>query len=369
MAEYTKEITIGEGENAVKMGNDNPIVIQSMTNTYTDDVDSTVKQIQELDNLGCEMVRVTVPDLATVDVLPEIKDRIEIPLVGDIHNDPRIALRAADKKYLDKLRLNPGNIEKEKDIKEIAEKAGKEGIPIRVGANSGSIKKEYRDLPRDEGLVESALEEVNSLEDYGLEDIVVSVKSSNVGEMVNAYRKISNEIDYPLHLGVTEAGSVYSGSIKNAMGMGILLDEGIGDTIRVSLSGDPKHEIRAAKEILRNLDLYDMAEVIGCPTCGRTTYNLAEIVERTEGKVYKNSDKLPRDFKVAVMGCTVNGEQEAGHADLGIFGTKNRESDIFVIKSNDKGDYSFEIEAEDEEEKTEEIWEEWEPVIEEFYER
>ncbi|MFB6075993.1 MAG: flavodoxin-dependent (E)-4-hydroxy-3-methylbut-2-enyl-diphosphate synthase [Candidatus Aenigmatarchaeota archaeon] len=369
MAEYTKEITVGEGENAVKMGNGNPIVIQSMTNTYTDDVDSTVKQIHELINRGCELIRVTVPYLSTVDALPEIKYRIDIPIVGDFHNNPKIALKAADSDYLDELRLNPGNIEKEEDLRKIAEKAGKEGIPIRVGANSGSIKRGYRDLPRDEGLVKSALEEVNSLEEYGLGDMIVSVKSSDVNEMVNAYRMISNEIDYPLHLGVTEAGSVYSGSIKNAMGMGILLDEGIGDTIRVSLSGDPKHEIRAAKEILRNLDLYDMAEVIACPTCGRTTYDLAEVVERTEEKVYENSDKLPRDLKVAVMGCTVNGEQEAGHADLGIFGTKNRESDNFVIKSNDKGDYSFEVEAGDEEEKTEKIWEEWGPVIEEFYER
>lgn len=255
MANHTREIRIGEGENAVKMGNGNPIVIQSMTNTYTDDVNSTVKQIHELQNLGCELVRVTVPDLDTVDALPQIKDRIDIPLVGDIHNDPRIALKAADKKYLDKLRLNPGNIGDEEDIKKIAEKAGKEGIPIRVGANSGSIKRDYKDLPRDEALAKSALDEVDSLEKYGFDDIVISTKSSDVNEMKKAYRIVSGEVDYPLHLGVTEAGSIYSGSLKNAMGMGILLDEDIGDTIRVSLSGDPKHEIRAAKEILRNLDM------------------------------------------------------------------------------------------------------------------
>ena len=313
-----REIKIGN----LIVGGKNPIVIQSMTNTKTSDVENTVLQIKELEKAGCQIVRVTVPDLKTAEDIYKIKERINIPLVADIHFDYRIAL-ACIEQGVDKIRINPGNIGDRKNIKLIADAAKNKKIPIRIGVNSGSVDKsileKYGEVSAD-AMVESALNEIKLLEECDFEDIVISIKASDVRKTVDAYRKIDKLINYPLHIGVTEAGSEYSGLVKSSVGLGSLLLDDIGDTIRVSLTADPVKEIFAAKEILKASGLMKSGvEIVSCPTCGRCNYNLIEIVNKLEEKV-KNINK---SVKVAVMGCVVNGPGEAKDADMGIAGGLN----------------------------------------------
>lgn len=299
------------------IGGDAPISIQSMTTTDTIDADATVKQIHELEEVGCEIIRVSAPTMEAAQALKDIKKNISIPLVADIHFDYRIALEAA--KYADKFRINPGNIGNEEKVKLVVKAAKDYGIPIRVGVNLGSLERDlfqkYGYSP--EGMVESALRHVKILEGLGFYDTVVSLKASDVPRMVEAYRLFATKTDYPLHLGVTEAGSKLPGSIKSAMGFGILLTEGIGDTIRVSLSEEPKEEVRAAKLILRSLGLRkDGVEVTSCPTCARTHVDVIKLVEELENK----TEKIKKPIHVAIMGCAVNGPGESKKVDLGIVG-------------------------------------------------
>lgn len=313
----TKEITIGK----LKLGGENPIVIQSMCNTDTRDAAATVAQILALEDAGCELVRVAIPDMAAADAVGEIKKQIHIPLVADIHFDYRLALRVMEL-GIDKVRINPGNIGAEENIRQVVEKAKEKKIPIRIGVNSGSLEKDliakYGGVTP-QGLVESALRHVRILEKYDFTDIVVSIKASDVPFSIEAYRLLSEAIPYPIHVGITEAGTPYAGTIKSAVGIGTILALGIGDTIRVSLTGDPVEEIRAAKEILKSLGLRKFGiTFVSCPTCGRTEIDLISIANEVEEKC-KHIDK---DIKVAVMGCVVNGPGEAREADLGIAGGK-----------------------------------------------
>lgn len=313
----TRELTIG----GLKLGGGNPIIIQSMCNTDTRDVDATVAQILALEEAGCELVRVAIPDMAAANAVGEIKKRVHIPLVADIHFDYRLALRVMEL-GIDKVRINPGNIGDEQRIREVVEMAKARRIPIRIGVNSGSLEKELVEkyggvTPR--GLVESALKHVRILEKYEFYDIVVSIKASDVPFSIEAYRLLSEAIPYPLHVGITEAGTPYAGAIKSAVGIGTILAMGIGDTIRVSLTGDPVEEVRAAKEILKCLGLRKFGVTfISCPTCGRTEIDLISIANEVE----KRCMHLDKDIKVAVMGCVVNGPGEAREADLGIAGGK-----------------------------------------------
>lgn len=313
----TREVKVGN----LIIGGNNPIVIQSMCNTDTRDVESTVQQILELEKAGCELVRVAVPDMVAAEAVGEIKKCIHIPLVADIHFDYRLALKVMDL-GIDKVRINPGNIGEESRIKEVVEKAKQKQIPIRIGVNSGSLEKDliqkYGGVTP-EGLVESALRHVRILEKYEFYDIIVSIKASSVPFSIKAYTLLSESIDYPIHLGITEAGTVYSGSIKSAVGIGAILSRGIGDTIRVSLTGNPVEEIKAAKEILKSLGMLNEGiELISCPTCGRTQIDLISIANEVEKKCAAYDKKL----KVAVMGCVVNGPGEAREADIGIAGGK-----------------------------------------------
>ena len=313
----TREIQIGN----VKIGGDHPIAIQSMTNTKTQDVEATVAQILRLEEAGCEIVRCTVPDMEAAGALAEIKKRIHIPLVADIHFDYRMAI-AAMENGADKIRINPGNIGSAENLKAVVEAAKERQIPIRVGVNSGSLEKEllqkYHGVTA-EGLVESALDKVHMIEEQGYENLVISIKSSDVLMCVRAHELIASQTDYPLHVGITEAGTVYSGNIKSAIGLGLILYQGIGDTIRVSLTGDPVEEIKSAKQILRTLGLRKGGiEVVSCPTCGRTSIDLISLASQVETLV----TNYPLDIKVAVMGCVVNGPGEAREADLGICGGK-----------------------------------------------
>jgi (E)-4-hydroxy-3-methylbut-2-enyl-diphosphate synthase len=313
MRRKTREVKVGN----VKIGNNNPIPIQSMTTTDTTDVQATVKQIKELEELGCEIIRVSAPTMEAAKALKEIKANINIPLVADIHFDHRIALEAA--KYVDKLRINPGNIGNEEKVKEVVNAAKEYSLPIRIGVNLGSLEKDLFEKHgySAEAMVESALRHVKILEDLDFHNIIVSLKASDVTRMVQAYRLFSEKKDYPLHLGVTEAGSKVPGAIKSSMGMGILLTEGIGDTIRVSLSEDPKEEVRVGKLILRSLGLRkDGVEVTSCPTCARTNVDVIKIVEELENK----TEKIKKPIKVAVMGCAVNGPGESKKADIGVVG-------------------------------------------------
>lgn len=308
----TKRIKIGN----VAIGGDEPVAVQSMTNTKTANVNATVGQIKALQEAGCEIVRVSVPDKESAAAFREIKAKVDIPVVADIHFQADLAV-AAIKAGADKIRINPGNIGGSREVAKVVEAAGNAGIPIRVGVNSGSISKEIRARPDSmaEKLVASALENVALLEGMDFKDIVLSVKSSDVPQTVEAYRLLSWQTDYPLHLGVTESGSLESGAIKSAIGIGLLLAEGIGDTIRVSLTADPVHEIDVAKQILQALDIRRFGpEIISCPTCARCEVDLIPIVELLE-KHLKNSPKL---VKVAVMGCIVNGPGEAADADIGL---------------------------------------------------
>lgn len=311
----TKEIQVGD----INIGGGNPIVIQSMCNTDTRDVAATVAQILSLEEAGCEMVRVAVLDMEAANAIEEIKKQIHIPLVADIHFDYTLALRVMEL-GIDKVRINPGNIGDETRIKQVVEKAKEKKIPIRIGVNSGSLEKDlikkYGGVTP-EGLVESALRHVQILEKLEFYDIVVSIKASDVSFSLEAYKLLSQSINYPIHVGITEAGTVYSGSIKSAVGIGAILARGIGDTIRVSLTGDPVEEIRAAKEILKCLGLRKFGiEFISCPTCGRTQIDLISIANEVE-KLCMGIDK---NIKVAVMGCVVNGPGEAREADVGIAG-------------------------------------------------
>jgi len=313
----TRRIFIGN----VPIGGGAPIAVQSMTNTRTSDVAATVAQIEALQAVGCEIARVAVPDLDAARALPEIKRAISIPLVADVHFDPALAL-AAIEAGVDKLRLNPGNITDPDDILRIAEAAKEAGIPIRVGANSGSLAKAY--LDRDgrasaRGMVDSAMNEVRLLERLGFDRIVISLKGTDVETTVEANRTIAEEVDYPLHIGITEAGTPWDGAIRSSVGLGILLREGIGDTIRVSLAGDPTREVRAAYSILRSLGLRRRgSDLRVCPTCGRTGTDLVSIAERIGAALADVVEPL----KIAVMGCEVNGPGEVREADVGLLGGK-----------------------------------------------
>ncbi len=313
----SKEIKIGDRA----IGGEHPIAIQSMTNTRTQDVAATVKQIHELERAGCEIIRCTVPDRAAAEALSEIKSQIHIPLVADIHFDYRLAI-AAIEHGADKIRINPGNIGSEENLRAVVRAAGERDIPIRVGVNSGSLEKEllakYGGVTA-EGLVESALNQVHRIEEMGFTNIVISIKSSDVMMCVHAHELIADQTDYPLHVGITEAGTLISGNIKSSIGLGIILYQGIGDTIRVSLTGDPTQEIRSAKQILRTLGLRTGGiEVVSCPTCGRTSIDLIDLANRVEAMTME----FPLSIKVAVMGCVVNGPGEAAEADLAICGGK-----------------------------------------------
>ncbi len=313
----TKVVKIGD----VLIGGDNPVAIQSMCNTKTSDVEATVKQILELEEAGCEIIRVAVPDMEAAKAIAEIKKRIHIPLVADIHFDYRLALKAIEN-GVDKLRINPGNIGGEDRVKAVVEAAKAKNIPIRIGVNSGSLEKEILEKYGEvtpEGLVESALRHVRILEKLDFYDIVISIKASNVPFSLKTYSLLSKEVDYPIHLGITESGTAWSGTIKSAVGIGAILAMGIGDTIRVSLTGDCVDEIRVAKAILKDLGLRKFGiEFVSCPTCGRTCIDLIGLANKVEERC-KNIDK---DIKVAVMGCAVNGPGEAREADIGVAGGK-----------------------------------------------
>lgn len=311
----TKEVRIG---NRV-IGADHPILIQSMTNTKTENVADTVAQIQKLTAAGCDIIRCAVPTMEAAAALREIKKQIEIPLVADIHFDYRLAI-AAMENGADKIRINPGNIGDEGRVRAVVTEAKECGIPIRVGVNSGSLEKDllekYHGVTA-EALVESALDKVKLIEDMGYDNLVISIKSSDVMMCVKAHELIAKQTDHPLHVGITESGTVTSGNIKSAIGLGLILNQGIGDTIRVSLTGDPTEEIKSAKIILRTLGLRKGGiEVVSCPTCGRTRIDLIGLANQVENMVAD----IPLDLKVAVMGCVVNGPGEAREADIGIAG-------------------------------------------------
>lgn len=311
----TKEVAIGD----VKIGGNNPVAIQSMTNTPTENVDATVEQILRLEAAGCEIIRCAVPTMEAAEALREIKKRIHIPLVADIHFDYRLAV-AAIENGADKIRINPGNIGSTDRVKTVVDKAKERRIPIRVGVNSGSLEKpllEKYGKVTAQGIVESALDKVHMIEDMGYDNLVVSIKSSDVMMCVEAHELIAKQCPYPLHVGITEAGTVYSGNVKSSVGLGIILHEGIGNTIRVSLTGDPAEEVRTAKLVLKTLGLRKGGiEVVSCPTCGRTKIDLIGLA----GQVEKMVEDIPLDIKVAVMGCAVNGPGEAKEADIGIAG-------------------------------------------------
>lgn len=313
--EKTKVIHIGDRV----IGGGNPILIQSMTNTRTEDAAATSAQINDLAAAGCDIIRCAVPTMEAVAALREIKKRINIPLVADIHFDYRLAI-AAIENGADKIRINPGNIGSTDRVKAVVDKAKERGIPIRVGVNSGSLEKnilqKYGKVTA-EGIVESALDKVKIIEDLGYDNLVISIKSSDVPMCVAAHRLIADRTGYPLHVGITESGTITSGNIKSAVGLGIILNEGIGDTVRVSLTGAPIEEIKSAKLILKTLGLKKGgASVISCPTCGRTKIDLISLAGQVENMV----EKYDLDIKVAVMGCVVNGPGEAKEADIGIAG-------------------------------------------------
>lgn len=311
----TKVIQIGN----VKIGGGNPIAIQSMTNTKTEDVQATVAQILALEAVGCQIIRCAVPTMEAAKAIREIKKQIHIPLVADIHFDYQLAI-AAIENGADKIRINPGNIGSKERVLQVVEKAKEHHIPIRIGVNSGSLEKElvekYGGVTA-EGIVESALDKMHLIEDMGYDNLVISIKSSDVMMCVKAHEILAKECPYPLHIGITESGTVTSGNIKSSVGLGIMLYQGLGDTIRVSLTGDPLEEIKSAKLILKTLGLRQGGiEVVSCPTCGRTQIDLIGLANQVENMVAD----IPLDIKVAVMGCVVNGPGEAKEADIGIAG-------------------------------------------------
>ena len=303
-----------------EIGGNNPIRIQSMTNTKTEDIQATVSQILALEDAGCEIIRCAVPTMEAAEALSGIREKIHIPLVADIHFDYRLAI-AAMQNGADKIRINPGNIGAEERVAAVVQEAKARRIPIRVGVNSGSLEKDILEKNGGvtaEGLVESALRQAAVIEDMGYENLVLSIKASDVMMCAEAHRLIADKTTHPLHVGITEAGTLYAGNIKSAVGLGIILSQGIGDTIRVSLTGDPLEEIKSAKMILRTLGLRNGGvEVVSCPTCGRTKIDLISLAEQVQEMVAE----MPLDnLKVAVMGCVVNGPGEAREADLGIAG-------------------------------------------------
>lgn len=311
----TREVKIGNR----MIGGKNPIAIQSMTNTKTEDVNATVAQIRKLTKAGCEIIRCAVPTMEAAEALTEIKKQIQIPLVADIHFDYKLAI-AAMEHGADKIRINPGNIGSADRVKAVVDVAKERNIPIRVGVNSGSLEKElvekYHGVTA-EGIVESALDKVKLIEDMEYDNLVISIKSSDVMMCVKAHELIADQTDHPLHVGITEAGTLISGNIKSAIGLGLILSQGIGDTIRVSLTGDPLEEIKSAKLILKTLGLRKGGiEVVSCPTCGRTKIDLIGLANQVETM----AAEFPLDIKLAVMGCVVNGPGEAREADLGVAG-------------------------------------------------
>lgn len=313
--EHTKTVAVG---NRV-IGGGNPVLIQSMTNTHTEDIDATVRQILALEAAGCEIIRCTVPTSEAAKAVKEIKKQIHIPLVADIHFDYRMAIEAIEN-GADKIRINPGNIGGAEKIKAVVDAAKERNIPIRVGVNSGSLEKElvekYHGVTA-EGIVESAIDKVRMIEEQGYDNLVVSIKSSDVMMCVKAHELIAEKISYPLHVGITESGTAFSGSIKSALGLGLILNQGIGDTIRVSLTDNPVKEVEAAKIVLKTLGLRKGGiEVVSCPTCGRTRIDLIGLAKQVEEMV----SGYDLDMKLAVMGCVVNGPGEAKEADLGIAG-------------------------------------------------
>lgn len=318
----TRKIRVGDGARERFVGGDAPITIQSMTNTDTRDVDATVAQIRELASAGCDIVRVAVPDEKAASALGDIKRQINIPLVADIHFSAKLAL-AAIEQGVDKLRINPGNIGSRKAVERLVGACRERSIPIRIGVNAGSLEKDllkkHGGLATPEAMVESALGHVAILEQNGFNDILISLKASDVDRTVQAYRLLSKKVDYPLHIGITEAGTIFRGTVLSAMGLGILLYDGIGDTMRVSLTASPVEEIRVAREILAGLGLRrDRITITSCPTCGRTEVDLIGLARSVEEALRD----VKKDMHVAVMGCVVNGPGEAREADLAIVGGK-----------------------------------------------
>ena len=314
----TKKIKIGN----LHVGGNAPIIVQSMANTDTRNIQKTVAQIKELEKAGCEMVRVAVPDMAAAKALGAIKKKINIPLIADIHYSADLALESISQ-GIDKLRINPGNIGSEKKIKEVVTAAKNNKIPIRIGVNAGSLEKnllkKYNGNATAKAMAESAIRHVKILEKYNFKDILISLKASDIERTVEAYRILSQKVNYPLHIGVTEAGAVFRGTIMSSIGLGILLYEGIGDTVRVSLTADPVQEIKVAWEILKSLNLRKKGiTVTSCPTCGRTEVDLIGLTKKVE----RETGKINKDIHVAVMGCAVNGPGEAKEADLAIIGGK-----------------------------------------------
>jgi (E)-4-hydroxy-3-methylbut-2-enyl-diphosphate synthase len=313
MRKKTRQVKIGD----IVIGNDAPVVVQSMTNTRTTDIDATLEQIDSLQRAGCQLVRVAVPDGQAVKTFAAIKAKVNVPLIADVHFNPQLALKALDA-GADKIRINPGNIGKRKELEAIAKKAVSLNIPIRIGINSGSLEKEL--LKREGGptvnaLVESAVRNIRILEDFGCEQLVVSIKSSDVLKTISAYQALSDKTDYPLHLGLTEAGPIRSGTIKSSVAMGVLLYQGIGDTLRISLTDDPVEEVYVAQQILKALGLKSKGiTVISCPTCGRCAIDIVPIAQAVED----HCRYMEKNLTVAVMGCEVNGPGEAREADIGI---------------------------------------------------
>lgn len=311
----TKKINCGN----LSIGGNSPIIIQSMTNTKTKDVDATIEQILRLENEGCQLVRSSIPDLESARAIRKIKNKIHIPIVADIHFDYKLALEVAEN-GIDALRINPGNIGSDERVKEVAKKAKQYNLPIRVGVNMGSleknIEKQFARTPH--AMVESAVYNIKLLEKYDFYDIVISMKASNIIDTIKAYEEFASISDYPLHVGITESGTKTSGTVKSSMGIGYLLLNGIGDTIRVSLTADPVEEIKVAKLILQNIGYSYGPQIISCPTCARTQIDLIGLAEKVETE-FKNSNK---NISIAVMGCIVNGPGEAKDADVGIAGGK-----------------------------------------------
>lgn len=317
MRRKSKKIMVGK----VEIGGNAPISVQSMTNTDTKDIKSTVKQIKALEVAGCHIVRVAVPDIESCKAINEIKKEINIPIISDVQFDYKLAIESV-KNGADGLRINPGNIGSKQKIQEVVKICKERNVPIRIGANSGSIKKEYLEKYNGvnaDSMVYSALENIRILEDMNYDNIKISLKASSVDLTIKAHEKIAKLVDYPFHLGITEAGPPWQGTIKSAVGIGSLLSMGLGDTIRVSLTGDPVEEIRVGREILKSLDLLeDGVEIISCPTCARTQIDLIKIVEKATERL----SPIKKPLKVAIMGCAVNGPGEAKEADIGIAGGK-----------------------------------------------
>lgn len=315
----TRELEIG----GLKIGGNSPISVQSMTNTDTRDSEATIKQIKQLEDAGCDIVRIAIPDMNSANNIPEIKKLTTIPIIADIHFDYRLALQSV-KNGIDALRINPGNIGGHERVKKVVSAAKEAKIPIRIGVNSGSLEK---DLEQEYGIsakaiTESALRQIKLFEKLGFYDIKISLKSSSVPLTIESYRKMASLVDYPFHLGITEAGTKFSGTIKSAIGIGTLLSEGIGDTIRVSLTDNPVEEVKVGIEILKSLGLRKGPTIISCPTCGRTEIDVIGIAKKVESEI--NKLKIKQNLTIAIMGCVVNGPGEAEEADIGIAGGKNQ---------------------------------------------